>query len=164
MSSIESFPIKRGTARFTEDYVYFQESFLGYIKSLYRDYWQRGTWWSSTVLVGYLFVFPIGIWWVVSVVRGGNFLYIAALGGSILVLWAVNYARGFRSPDRIRLDAIQQVSATDGIKGLTRPRLVIKYTDARTTCKRRVNLPSLYTRGGETGYEQAREAFAERGF
>ncbi|MFB6228940.1 MAG: hypothetical protein ABEH88_10345 [Halobacteriales archaeon] len=164
MPSIESFPTKRGTARFTEDYVCFKESFSGYLKSLYRDYWQRGTWWSSGVLVAYMFAFPIGVWWVVSALRGGNFPQIAAVGGSMLVLWAVNYARGFRSPDRIRVDTIEQVSATDGMKGLTRPRLVIRYTDGKTTCKRRVNLPSLYTSGGETVYERAQEAFAERGF
>jgi hypothetical protein len=82
----------------------------------------------------------------------------------MLVLWGANYARGFRSPDRIRLDTIEQVSATDGMKGLTRPRLVIKYTDGRTTCKRRVDLPSFYTNGGKTVYEQAQEAFTERGF
>lgn len=164
MCSIESFRTKRGTARFTEDYVYFEESFSGYIESLYQDYWQRGTWWSSSALVGYFFALPIGIWWVVSAVRGGNFLHIAVVGGSVLVLWAVNYARGFRSPDRIRLDTIEQVSATGGVKGLTRPRLVIRYTEEGTTCKRRVNLPSRYTGCGETVYERAQEAFAERGF
>jgi hypothetical protein len=111
-----------------------------------------------------LFAFPIGIWWVVSAVRRGNHLHIAAVGGSMLVLWGVNYARGFRSPDRIRLDTIEQVSATDGMKGLTRPRLVIKYTDEETTRKRRVNLPSVYTNSGETVYKQAQEAFTERGF
>jgi hypothetical protein len=111
-----------------------------------------------------MFAFPIGVWWVVNAVRGGNFLYIAAVSGSILGLWAVNYAHGFRSPDRIRLDTIEEVSATDGLKGLTRPRFVITYTDGETTRKRRVNLPSLHTIGGETVYEQAQEAFAERGF
>ncbi|CAJ52220.1 hypothetical protein [Haloquadratum walsbyi] len=164
MPSIESFPTKRGTARFSEDYVYFQESFSGYINSLYRNYWQRGTWWSSTAFVGHLFAYPIGIWWVVSAVYDGNFLHIAALCGLILVLYVVNYARGFRSPDRIRLDTIEQVSATDGIKGITRPRLVVRYTDGGTTYKRRVNLPSLYTSGREAVYEQARESFTERGF
>jgi hypothetical protein len=164
MPSIESFPTKRGTAQFTEEYVYFEESFLRYVNSLYRDYWQRGTWWSSSAFLAYMFAFPIGVWWVVNAVRGGKFLYIAVVAGSILGLWAVNYARGFRSPDRIRLDTIEQVSATDGLKGLTRPRLVIHYTDGETTRKRRVNLPSLYTSGGETAYERARTAFAERGF
>jgi len=164
MSSIKSFPTKRGKVRFTEEYVYFEESFWGYIKSLYGNYWQRGTWWSSSAFVAYLLAFPIGVWWAVSAVRGGNLLYIAVVGGSMLVLWGANYARGFRSPDRIRLDAIEQVSATDGTKGLTRPRLVIRYTDGGTTRKRRVNLPSLYTNGGETVYEQAQEAFTERGF
>ncbi|QAU14058.1 hypothetical protein EKH57_15870 [Halorubrum sp. BOL3-1] len=164
MSSIKSFPTKRGKARFTEEYVYFEESFSGYIKSLYRDYWQRGTRWSSGAFVAYLFAFPIGVWWVVNAARSGNFLYIAVIGGSMLVLWGANYARGFRSPDRIRFDTIEQVSATDGMKGLTRPQLIIKYTDAGTTCKRRVNLPSLYTDSGEAVYEQAQEAFTERGF
>jgi hypothetical protein len=163
MPSIELFPTKRGTVRFTEEYVCFEESFWGYIKSLYRDYWQRGTWWSSSALIAYALAFPIGVWWVASAVRGGNFLHIAAVGGLMLVLWAVNFARGFRSPDRIRLDKIEQVAATDGVKGLTRPRLVIRFTDGGTTRKRRVNLPSLYTSGGETVYEQAQEAFRERG-
>ena len=81
----------------------------------------------------------------------------------MLVLWGANYARGFRSPDRIQFDTIEQVSATDGMKGLTRPRLIIKYTDGDTTYKRRVNLPSLYTDSGEKIYEQAQEAFSERG-
>uniref|UniRef100_UPI002638610C hypothetical protein n=1 Tax=Halorientalis sp. TaxID=1931229 RepID=UPI002638610C len=116
MPSIESFPTKRGTVRFTEEYVYFEESFLGYAKSLYRDYCQRGTWWSNTALVAYALALPIGVWWVLSTVRDGNFLHIAAVGGSMLVLRVVNFARGFRSPDQIRLDTIEQVSATDGIK------------------------------------------------
>ncbi len=164
MSSIDSFPTKRGTVRFTEEYVYFEESFVEYLKSLYRDYWQRGTWRSSSALVAYAFAFPIGVWWVVSAVRDGNFLHIAAVGGLILILRAVNFARGFRSPNRIRLDTIEQVSATAGTNGLTRPRLIVRYNDRGTTRKRRVNLPSLYTSGGETVYEQAQEAFTERGF
>lgn len=163
MSSIKSFPTKRGKALFTEEYVYFEESFFGYIKSLYRDYWQGGTWWSSSAFISYLFALPIGVWWVVSAARSSKFLYIAVIGGLMLVLWGANYARGFRSPDRIQFDTIEQVSATDGMKGLTRPRLIIKYTNGDTTYKRRVNLPSLYTDSGEKIYEQAQEAFSERG-
>jgi hypothetical protein len=144
--------------------VYFEESFSGYLKSFYSDYWQRGTWWSSSALVAYAFAFPVGVWWVISAVRADNFLPIAAVGGLLLVLWAVNFARGFRSPDRIRLDTIEQVSATDGMKGLTRPRLVVRYTDRGTTYRRRVNLPSVYTSGGKTAYVQAQEAFTKRGF
>ncbi|WP_255152895.1 hypothetical protein [Halorarius halobius] len=40
MPSIESFSTKRGTARFTEDAVHFDESAVGYIRSLYREYWK----------------------------------------------------------------------------------------------------------------------------
>lgn len=164
MPSIESFPTKRGRARFTEDHVYFEESFSGYVRSLYREYWQSGTWWHSGLFVGYILAFPIGLWWVVSAVHSGDLLLLAVIVGLMVVLWLVNYARGFRSPDRIRLDTIEAVSATAGKKGLTRPRLVITYTDGEASYRRRVNLPSLYTGGGETAYERAQTAFAERGF
>jgi hypothetical protein len=163
MPPTESFPTKRGTARFTGECVHFEESFSRHIQSLYQEYCQNGTWWHNGIFVGYILAFPIGLWWIVGAVRGGDFLLLAVVGGSIAVLWMANYARGFRSPDRIRLDAIREVSATDGTKGLTRPRLVITYTDGETTYRRRVNLPSLYTSNGETAYEQAQAAFAEHG-
>lgn len=108
--------------------------------------------------------FPIGLWWVVSAVCGGDFLLLAVVVGLIVALWLVDRVRGFRSPDRIRLDIIEKISATAGKKELTRPRLIITYTDGETTYRRRVNFPSLYTSGGETAYERARAAFAERGF
>jgi hypothetical protein len=164
MPSINSFPTKRGTAQFTEDSVQFEESVSGYIQSLYREYWQNGTWWHSGIFVGYVLAFLIGLGWVVSAVLGGDFSLLAVVIGSIGILWVTNYARGFRSPDRIYLDTIETVSATAGEKGLTRPRLIISYSDEETTYKRRVNLPSLYTSSGETAYEQAQAAFAERGF
>jgi hypothetical protein len=164
MSSIESFPTKRGTACFSEDCVHFDESLSGYIQSLYQEYWQSGTWWHNGIFVGYILAFPIGLWWTVSAVRSGDFLLLGIVVGLMIVLWLVDRVRGFRSPDRIRLDTIEEVSATDGQKGLTRPRLIITYTEGGTTYRRRVNLPSLYTSGAETAYEQARAAFAERGF
>jgi hypothetical protein len=163
MPPTQSFSTKRGTARFTEEYVYFEESFSRYLQSLYQEYCRRGTWFHSGIFVGYILAFLIGLWWVVSAVRGGDFVPLAVVGGLIFALWMANYARGFRSPDRIRLDRIEDVSATDGKKGLTRPRLVIRYADRETTYRRRVNLPSLYTSNGETAYEQAQAAFAEHG-
>lgn len=164
MPSIESFQTKRGTARFTDEHIEFEESFFGYIQSLYREYWQSETWWHSGIFVGYILAFPMGLWWVVSAIRDGYFPVSPVVTGLVLILWATNYGRGFRSPDQIRLDAIEKVSATDGIKWLTRPRLIITYTDGETINKRRVTLPSLHTDNGETAYEQAQTAFAERGF
>jgi hypothetical protein len=161
--SVEAVSTKRGTARFSEDCVQFEESFSGHVRSLYRGYWRGGTWWQSGILVGYLLAVPIGLGWVVGAVRGGDSLRLAVVAGLLVVLRLADYARGFRSPDRIRLDTIENVSATDGTRGLTRPRLVISYTDGGTIYRRRVNLPSLYTSGGETTYERARTAFAERG-
>lgn len=164
MPSIESFQTKRGTVYFTDEYVHFEESLFGYIQSLYEEYWQSETWWHSGIFVGYILAFPLGLWWVVSSIRDGYVPVSAVVTGLVLILWATNYGRGFRSPDQIRLDAIEKVSATSGIKWLTRPRLIITYTDDETIRKRRVNLPSFHTNNGEIAYEQAKEAFAERGY
>ncbi|MFB6109924.1 MAG: hypothetical protein ABEJ60_03495 [Halodesulfurarchaeum sp.] len=164
MASIESFPTKRGTARFTEEALHFDESVVGYIRSLTHEYWQGNTRWHTGVFVGYAFALLFGLGWTISTIRSGAVLHLAVVVGLLAGLWSVDYARGFRSPERIRLDAIEGVSATRGTKGLTRPRLVVTYTDGESTRKRRVNFPSLYTSDGETAYERARSAFAERGF
>ncbi|WP_239685677.1 hypothetical protein [Halolamina pelagica] len=99
-----------------------------------------------------------------SAIRTGDRLLLAGLLGILTILVGVNYARGFRSPNRIPLDDIEDVSTTRGEKGLTRPRLVITYLDDESTYKRRVNLPTLYTADGEAAYERALDAFGERGF
>ena len=54
MSSIEAFPIKRGTARFSEECIHFDESFPGHAQALYQEYWQSGTWWYNGIFVGYI--------------------------------------------------------------------------------------------------------------
>lgn len=81
MASIESFRTKRGTAHFTEDAVQFEEPFSGYVRSLYREYWQDGNWWHSGTFVGYVLAFPVRFWWVVSAVRGGDVLLLAVIAG-----------------------------------------------------------------------------------
>lgn len=164
MTSIESFPTKRGTAWFTEDAIHFDESAIGYFRSLHQEYWRSGTLWLRGIFAGYILALLFGLGWIVRAVLRRDVLLLAVVFGMLAVLWLVNYARGFRSPDRIQLDTIDEVSATRGEKGLTRPRLIVTYTDGDSTHKRRVNLRSLYTTNGETAYERARSAFAERGF
>jgi hypothetical protein len=164
MPSTESFPTKRGTVRITDDAVHIDESFSGYIQSIYTEYWKSDTWRQKAIFTGYILAFAFGVWGIVSLIRSGDYLLIGTIGGLLILLWGVNYARGFRSPDRIPLTAIDDVSATRGTKGLTRPRLIITYTNGKSTARRRVNLPSLYTTRGETAYEQARTVFAEQGF
>jgi hypothetical protein len=164
MPSTDSFPTKRGTVRVTDDAVHIEECFSGYMQSLYAEYWKSDTWRQKAIFAGYVLAFVFGVWGIVNLIRSGEYLLIGTLVGLLILLWGLNYARGFRSTDRIPLTAIDDVSATRGTKGLTRPRLIITYTDGTSTAKRRVNLPSLYTTRGETAYEQARAAFAERGF
>lgn len=164
MPSIESFRTKRGVARLTDDAVHFDESAVGYARSLYRGYWQSEERWSKAIFLGYVSGLLFAISWLVSAIRAGDRLLLAGLLGILTILVGVNYARGFRSPDRIPLDDIEDVSTTRGEKGLTRPRLVITYLDDESTYKRRVNLPSLYTADGEAAYERALDAFGERRF
>ncbi len=164
MPSPASFQTKRGTAKFSDTAVQFDESFAGYMRSLYRDYWRSELWWHKAVAVGYVLAVLGGIWWAVRTLQRGAGVAIALVGGAVGVLWIVDYIRGFRSRDRIPLEAIEDVSFTRGNTGLTRPRIIITYTDGDATHKRRVNLPSLYTATGEVAYEQAQAAFAKRGF
>lgn len=164
MPSIESFRTKRGVARFTADAVLVEESAVGYARSLYRGYWQSERRWRKAVFVGYVFGLLFAAGWLASAIHSGDVLLLVGFLGLLVVFSVVNYARGFRSPNCIPFDDIEDVSATRGEKGLTRPRLVVTYTDAGSTYKRRVNLPSLYTVDGEAAYERAVEAFDERGF
>ncbi|WP_435186134.1 hypothetical protein [Halobellus sp. EA9] len=164
MPFTDSFPTKRGTVRVTDDAVHIEESFSGYIQSLYAEYWKGDTWRQKAIFAGYVFAVVFGVWGIVNLIRSEKYLLIGTLVGLFILLWGLNYARGFRSPNRIPLTAINDVSATRGTKGLTRPRLIITYTDGKSTVKRRVSLPSLYTSRGEAAYERAQATFAERGF
>lgn len=159
-----SFPTRRGTVSVTQNAVHFDESMLGYFRSLYSQYWQQDEWWRKGIFAGYVFALVYGLGWVISTIRRGDVFLSAFVVGLVIALWLVNYVRGFRSPDRIPLSAITAVSATRGTKGLTRPRLVLTYRAGESTYKCRVNLPSLYTTAGESAYERAQSAFAERGF
>lgn len=173
MPSIDAFRTKRGRARLTGDAVVFDESVAGYARALYRDYWRSDAWWRKAVFVAYALWPVVVVGWcgglVLELARGGTDPVWAA-GGALVVAaivalaWGANYARGFRSPDRVSLDAVTGVAATRGETGLTRPRLVLTYEAGGGTRKRRVNLPSLLTPAGEDSYERAVAAFAERGF
>lgn len=164
MPAIDSFATKRGTARFDDGELRFEESVVGYVRSLYRNYWRAGEWWRRAVFVGYVLALLFAAGWLVTAVVRGDAYLLAALVAAIVVLRGADYARGFRSSDRIALDAIEAVSATRGEKGLTRPRFVLTYVDGGTAHRRRVNMPSLYTEEGERAFERARTAFEERGF
>jgi hypothetical protein len=162
--SNQSFPVKRGTACITDDAIQINESLSGYIQSLYTEYWKSDRWWQKCIFAGYVLAFPLGAVGIIGAIRDANTPLIGAVIGIVILLWGLDYARGFRSPDRLPLDAIDSVSFTRGIKGLTRPRIIITYIDGNSTAKRRINLLSLYTTRGETAYQQAQAAFAERGF
>ncbi|KTG11321.1 hypothetical protein [Haloferax profundi] len=164
MPSIDSFRTRRGVARFTGDSVLFEESFTGYFRALYRGYWQSEYWRRKAIFIGYIFCLLFAIGWTLSAVWAGDVLLLAGLFTFIVALLALNYLQGFRSPDRIQLDNIEDISSTRGQKGLTRPRLVITYTNDGSQYKRRVNLPSLYTDYGQEAFDCAAKAFDERGF
>ena len=160
----DSVRTKRGTARFTSDAVRFEESFVGSLRSLSRDYWRSDSWSQRAVFVGYVFGLLYGVGWFVTTVASGDFGIIAIVVAVVLFLWLADFLRGFRSPDRIPLVDIESVTAVSGVKGLTRPRLVVTFTDDGAIRKRRVTLPSRYTEQGDAGYERAIAAFEQRGF
>lgn len=169
-STVDSFRTGRGEALVTDDAVVFEESAVGRFRSAFESYWQNGTRWHRglyvTTIFGLLYSLGFLSWQIlsgaVSPQFAGAVVLLMPVGIGLLKL--VDYARGFRSPDRIPLDTIEAVSATRGSKGLTRPRLVITYTSGTNSYRCRVNLPSLYTPNGESQFERSLRAFEERGF
>ena len=169
-STVDGFRTSRGRVRIADDAVVFEESAVGRFRSTFESYWQNGTRWQKGLYVmtifGFLYSLSFLSWRILSGEASPQFVgavvLLVPIGIGLLKL--VDYARGFRSPDRIPLDAIETVSATRGSKGLTRPRLVITYTSGGKSYRRRVNLQSFYTPNGESQFERSLRAFEERGF
>jgi hypothetical protein len=164
MTAIDSFETKRGVARFTDDSIRFEESFRGYLRSLSQGYWHSDHWWRKAIVAGYVFALLFLPVWIINAIRDGQYLLLTGMIGLFVVLRLITTLRGFRSPDCIPLAAIEAISATRGKKGVTRPRLILTYTDDGATHKRRVNMPSLYMDDGENAFERSLAAFEARGF
>ncbi|MFC7046196.1 hypothetical protein ACFQH6_12925 [Halobacteriaceae archaeon GCM10025711] len=164
MSSIDSFPTKRGVASFQHGFLVVEESFPGYVRSLYQNYWESDAWWRRVVFIGFTLWPLFALGWLISVFLRGRLLLVIVLLLIIAIARVGYYARGFRSPCHLPLDQVESVAATRGLKGLTRPRIDLTYHEDGSTYKRRLNLSSIYTPGGEAAFEQAIEAFIERGF
>lgn len=169
-SAVESFNTNRGYVRVTDDALVFEESTTRRVRLLFESYWQNGNTVQKGTFVAIVFApvyaFGLLLWQVQSGAVENSYvgvLLLFVLVG-IACLKLVDYARGFRSPDRIPLEDIETVSATRGSKGLTRPRLVITYTRGQQSYRRRVNLPSLYTPDAADQFERSLRFFEQRGF
>jgi hypothetical protein len=168
--AVERVPTSRGEVRLTDDAIVFEESAAGRFRSTFESYWRNGNRWQkgfyAATVLGLLYSLGSLSWRILSGAVSPQFggAVVLSIVVGIGLLRVVDYARGFRSPDRIPLDAVETVSATRGSKGLTRPRLVITYTSGTNSYRRRVNLPSLYTPNGERHYERALWVFREGGF
>ncbi len=168
--AVERVPTSRGEVRLTDDAIVFEESAAGRFRSTFESYWRNGNRWQkgfyAATVLGLLYSLGSLSWRILSGAVSPQFggAVVLSIVVGIGLLRVVDYARGFRSPDRIPLDAVETVSATRGSKGLTRPRLVITYTSGTNSYRRRVNLPSLYTPNGERHYERALRVFREGGF
>jgi len=162
--STNSFPTDRGTVAVVDGELVFEESQVGYLRSIYDGYWRGARWAQKAILFGYAFASLSALVFFVSAVWRRRVFLIATVGGTVALMWILDRVRGFRSADRIPLSAVSKVSLVSGKKGLTKPRLVIKYTDDNKRRKRRVNLPSQYATNGHTAYTRARLTLEERGF
>jgi hypothetical protein len=164
MSNFDSFSTKRGSASFKENKIVFSGSAIGYYKSIYKDYWKSGS--AGLRLIFFLIVlsFPSAFYAILSILSMSNgYSIVTAVFGLVVLIFVIQYIKGFRSPNKIELDSIENVSYTRGMKLMTRPRFIIKYTDDNKTYKRRVNMSSLYTESAEEELETAKEAFRQRG-
>lgn len=165
MGEINSFKTKRGSAALKEDAIEFSGSAVGYYKSIYREYWKSESVKLKSIFLLIVLSFPSAFYAILSVLSmDGGYSIVALIFMMFILILAIQYLRGFRSPDRIQLGSIENVSYTRGKKLITRPRFVIEYAKNGSTYKRRVNMPSLYTESAEEELELAKKAFRQRGF
>lgn len=164
MSDIKSFDTKRGNAKFEDNEINFSESTIGYYKSLYREYWKSDSAKFKTIFLLIVLSFPSAFYAIFTILSMENgYLVVFLMFGFLVLLFTIQYVRGFRSPNKIELDRIEDVTYTRGKTPITRPRFVIEYTKNGNTYKRRVNMPSLYMKSGEETFNRAKEAFRKRG-
>jgi hypothetical protein len=164
MSDIKSFDTKRGNAKFEDNEISFSESTIGYYKSLYREYWKSDSTKFKIIFLLVVLSFPSAFYAILTLLNHHyGYEIVLTIFASLILMFAVQYSKGFRSPDKIELDSIEDVSYTRGKTPITRPRFVIEYTENGNTYKRRVNMPSLYMKSGEETFNRAKEAFRQQG-
>lgn len=149
---------------FIDGELVFKESVTGYFRSLYDGYWRNGGGTQKVILSGYAFALLSALVFFVSAVLNRRVFLVATVLGAVALTWLFDRARGFRSVDRIPLSTVNDVSVVSGRQGLTKPRLIITYTDDENHKRRRVTLPSKYAVNGDTAYTRARSMLEERGF
>lgn len=160
----DKFDTKRGSAVFTPDSIRFSESTVGYYKSLYTEYWMSDSVKLKLMFLAILASFPVVFFSVLGIVRTSEgYEMLVIILALFIILFIVQYLRGYRSPDEIRLDDIDNVSVIEGTSPFTRPRFIIEYTDSNSAVKRRVNMPSLYTPSGRDELDRAKKMFEDRG-
>ncbi|WP_424017144.1 hypothetical protein ACOZ4N_14850 [Halorientalis pallida] len=154
-----SFRTKRGRCHLDGDTLRLESSIRGYARRLREG--NRLLFWGYVVAM--LVAVGTPLWLILS---GESQDLGLILGGVVLVVGgarASNYLRGFTSDEAIPLDDVVRVTATEGRKGLTRPRFVVHYDRDGTRKKRYVMMPSLWLDYGEAAFERANAAFREAG-
>ena len=127
-------------------------------------YWRDGRGTQKAIIIGYALASLSALVFLASAVLRQKVFLIATVVGAVALTWSFDRPQGVRSINRIPLSVISDISVASGIQGLTKPRLVIRYTDDGHRRKRRVTLPSKYATNGHTAYTRARSMFNQHGF
>ena len=133
------FKTKRGECFVDGGVLYIHESFRGQLKR-YAEGATASVWsvaLSLLMLVGLLWPF-----WYFTAVRP-DFLWIdlVLLGVVIVLAYAIDYARGFKRPAEIPLDAVTEITFVDASMW-THKRFIVSYEEDGEIHKRRIRLPS----------------------
>jgi hypothetical protein len=154
-----SFRTKRGRCHVEGDRLALESSIRGQFQR-YRE-GGRLLFWSYVVLTVTAVAYPV---YMLAVGEARTvLLWGGAVGGLLMLGYAVNYWRGFTRADEIPLEAITHVTAVTGTRGLTRPRFVVTYRRDGETHHRYVMMPSPFLSYGDAEFERAKETFREAG-
>lgn len=164
--TVRSFRTKRGRCVVDDTYLHVEESYWGYYRNLYDDYWAGG-WFGKVVVVGTAFVPLYGLWAAYRLLSEPFGTPALVLGGLVAAFFAFSayrrVVRGYTSASRIPLRDVRAVRTNRGSKGLTRPRFLVEYDADGATRRRYLMLASLHTPDGEERFEEARRALDAAG-
>lgn len=160
--AIDAFETKCGWCAVDDDGLRIQGSAFGYLRDLYRGYWRRGSRLQRLVFLGMVVGLAVGV--AGFSLAGVSVPVLVALGLAYLGIAAYQRViRGVTTDRWIPLSEIEEVLAVRSSEGLTRPRLVVRYTVAGRRRRPYVTLPSLYYPGGEETFDRAVSIMESRG-
>lgn len=165
---MEEYRTKRGTITFSSGKVMMEESIRTYFTNMYRGLWKKGG-----IKDKIFFTLSVGIlafstsFVALAFITAPVYLKMNALSfvlAGILAVLLYEYQHNVEKEKFIEYSDIESVKFVEGLKLLTCPRFIIRYSKDGEEKKRYVTMPMHFVSGLEDDIYEIKEAFKEQDF